>query len=251
MVPGARLIVLGKQGAGKGTQCMRLSRRYVLPHISTGDMLRAAVKARTPLGLEARRYLDAGDLIPDEVVLAMVAARLDQDDTRTRGFLLDGFPRTVAQADGFDELLKPAVIDLVLNLVVPTGLVLARLVSRRVCEDCGAIYSTSAPPKLNWSCDVCGGEVVQREDDTEEAIKNRLDLYDSSTAPLVTRYAALGKLVEVWGVGSPDEVTNSLTAVIDAYQHGGEFFPPTPTQARPPAGRRELRELPLGAGEQS
>jgi len=213
---------------------MRLSRRYVLPHISTGDMLRAAVKARSPIGLQARRYLDAGDLIPDEVVLAMVAARLDQDDTRTRGFVLDGFPRTVAQADGFDELLKPFAVDLVLDLVVPTELVLARLISRRVCEDCGAIYSTSAPPKLNWSCDFCGGDVVQREDDTEQAIKNRLDLYDVSTAPLVTRYAALGKLVEVSGVGNPDEVTNSLTAAIDAYQHGGGFFPPTPPEAGRP-----------------
>ncbi len=228
MVPGARLIVLGKQGAGKGTQCMRLSRRYVLPHISTGDMLRAAVKARTPLGLEARRYLDAGDLIPDQVVLAMIAARLDQDDTRTRGFLLDGFPRTVAQADGLDELLKPVSVDMVLDLVVPTGLVLARLVSRRVCEDCGAIYSTFTPPKLNWTCDFCGGDVVQREDDTEEAIKNRLDLYDSSTAPLIARYEALGKLVEVSGEGSPGEVADALNAVVDAYQHGGGFFPPTP-----------------------
>jgi adenylate kinase len=209
---------------------MRLSRRYVLPHISTGDMLRAAVKARTTLGLEARRYLDAGDLIPDKVVLAMIAARLDQDDTRTRGFLLDGFPRTVAQADGLDELLEPVSIDLVLDLVVPTGLVLARLVSRRVCEDCGAIYSTFAPPKLNWTCDFCGGDVVQREDDTEEAIKNRLGLYDSSTAPLIARYAALGKLVEVSGEGSPSDVADNLNAVIDAYQHGGRFFPPTPPE---------------------
>jgi adenylate kinase len=209
---------------------MRLSRRYVLPHISTGDMLRAAVKARTTLGLEARRYLDAGDLIPDKVVLAMIAARLDQDDTRTRGFLLDGFPRTVAQADGLDELLEPVSIDLVLDLVVPTGLVLARLVSRRVCEDCGAIYSTFAPPKLNWTCDFCGGDVVQREDDTEEAIKNRLGLYDSSTAPLIARYAALGKLVEVSGEGSPSDVADNLNAVIDAYQHGGGFFPPTPPE---------------------
>ncbi len=230
MVPGARLIVLGKQGAGKGTQCVRLSRRYVLPHISTGDMLRAAVKARTPLGLEARRYLDAGDLIPDSVVLAMIAARLDQDDTRARGFLLDGFPRTVAQADGLDEILKPFSIDLVLDLVVPTGLVLARLMSRRVCEDCGAIYSTSAPPKFNWTCDFCGGDVVQREDDTEEAIKNRLAQYDYATAPLIARYTALGKLVEVSGEGSPSEVAANLNGVVDAYQHGGRFFPPTPRE---------------------
>jgi adenylate kinase len=193
-------------------------------------MLRAEVKSRTPLGLEARRYLDAGDLIPDEVMLAMVASRLDRDDTRTRGFVLDGFPRTVAQADGFEELLKPVEIDLVLNLVIPTDLVLARLVSRRVCEDCGTIYSTAVPPKFLWICDVCGGEVVQREDDTEEAIKNRLHLYEASTAPLVARYAAMGKLVDVSGVGTPDEVNRCLTSVIDAYQHGGGFFPPVPPE---------------------
>jgi len=212
---------------------MRLSHHYVIPHISTGDMLRAAAKSRTPLGLEARRYLEAGDLIPDEIVLAMVAARLDQDDTRTRGFVLDGFPRTITQADGLDELLKPAELDLAISLVVPTEMVLGRLMSRRVCVDCGAIYSTSVPPKLNWTCDVCGGEVVQREDDTEEAIKHRLDLYDQSTVPLVKRYSFEGKLVEVSGVGSPDEVTNSLVAVVDAYQHGGDFLPPTPPAEGP------------------
>lgn len=237
MVPGARLIVLGKQAAGKGTQCTRLSHHYVLPHISTGDMLRAAAKSRTSLGIEARLYLDRGDLIPDEIVLRMVGVRLEQDDTRTRGFVLDGFPRTVAQADGLDELLKPVELDLALNLVAPTEVVLERLASRRVCEDCGAIYSTAIPPKLNWTCDVCGGEVLQREDDTIDAIKHRLDLYDLSTAPLVTRYAAAGKLVEVSGLGSADEVTASLVAVVDAYQHGGDFSPPTPPaeEAEPPA----------------
>lgn len=229
MVPGARLIVLGKQGSGKGTQCVRLSHRYVIPHISTGDMLRSEVKARTALGLEARRYLDAGELIPDEIVLAMVSQRLDRDDTRNRGFLLDGFPRTVAQADGLDEVLKPVEIDLVLNLVVATEVVLARLKSRRVCEDCGAIYSTAEPPKLNWTCDICGGDVIQREDDTEEAIQKRLALYDSETAPLIARYAEAGKLVDVSGDGRPDEVSRALTSVIDAYQHGGAFFPPVPS----------------------
>jgi len=232
VIPGARLIVLGKQGAGKGTQCMRLSHHYVIPHISTGDMFRAAAKSRTPLGLEARRYLDAGDLIPDDIVLRMVAARLDQDDTRTRGFVLDGFPRTLAQADGFDELLRPTELDLAINLVVPTEMVLERLASRRVCEDCGAIYSISVPPKLNWTCDVCGGEVFQREDDTVGAIKHRLDLYDISTAPLVKRYEVVGKLVELSGVGSPDDVFNSLVAVVDDYQHGGTFTPPTPPADR-------------------
>ncbi len=122
MVPGARLIVLGKQGAGKGTQCVRLSHHYVIPHISTGDMLRAAVRSGTPLGLEARRYMDAGELIPDEVVLRMVGERLDQDDTRYRGFVFDGFPRTVVQAEQLEKLLAPVEIDCVVNLNVrPTS----------------------------------------------------------------------------------------------------------------------------------
>lgn len=215
MVPGARLVVLGKQGAGKGTQCQRLSHHYVIPHISTGDMLRAAVKAGTPLGLEAKRYLDAGDLIPDEVVTRMVGERLDADDTKTRGFVLDGFPRTVAQAEALDKLLEPLSLDLVLNLVVPTQLVLRRLASRRVCVDCGAIYSTSAPPRVDWTCDVCGGEVVQREDDTEEAIRHRLELYERQTAPLVARYRRAGLLVSLSGVGHPDVVTERLVRAID------------------------------------
>jgi adenylate kinase len=221
MTPATRLIVLGKQGAGKGTQCVRLSQRYEIPHISTGDMLRAEVKGETALGLEARRYLDAGDLVPDEVVLAMVAGRIGRADALERGFLLDGYPRNVGQADGLDEVLKPAEIDLVLNLVVPTDMVLERLVSRRVCASCGAIYSTSTPPKVGWTCDTCGGEVVQRRDDTPEAIKNRLDLYDSATAPLIERYAKSGKLAEVSGAESPDEVAKALVAVIDEYHRRG------------------------------
>lgn len=223
MARGLRLIVLGKQGAGKGTQCARLSRKYDIPHISTGDMLRAEVKASTPLGLEARRYLDAGDLVPDEVMLAMVAGRLELPDAREHGFLFDGFPRTVAQADGFDEVIKPEVVDIVLNLVVATEVVTARLSSRRVCRDCSAIYSTSAPPKSNWTCDACGGVVAQREDDTAEAIKRRLDLYDSATAPLVARYREAGVLVEVPGDGSPDDVTASLVAVVDDFCERGEL----------------------------
>ncbi len=215
MIPGARLIVLGKQGAGKGTQCVRLSRHYVIPHIATGDMLRAAVKKRTRLGEEARRYMDAGELVPDEVLLQMVSDRLDQDDTKERGFVLDGFPRTVHQAEALDLILEPAGVDLVVNLVVSTQIVLRRLASRRVCMDCGANYSVSAPPRIGWICDVCGGEVVQREDDTEGAIKRRLDLYEKQTAPLVARYRRLGKLAAVRGDGPADAVTERLVKAVD------------------------------------
>jgi adenylate kinase len=206
---------------------MRLSHHYVIPHISTGDMLRAAVKAGTPLGRDAARYLDDGELIPDEIVLKMVGERLDQDDTRSRGFVLDGFPRTVAQAVGLDELLAPDELDLVIDLEVPTDVVLGRLASRRVCVDCGAIYSTATPPGVRWICDVCGGEVVQREDDTEAAIKRRLDLYDNETSPLIEWYENAGKLVTVSGLGGPDEVSDRLVELVDA-RRGPGWFEPAP-----------------------
>ena len=226
MVPGGRLVVLGKQGAGKGTQCVRLSHHYVIPHISTGDMLRAAVKSHTSLGLEARRFMDSGELIPDEIVLQMVGERLDQDDTRTRGFVLDGFPRTVAQGQGLDELLAPAELDLAIDIEVPTELVLTRLASRRICEDCGTIYSTALPPSVDWICDICGGEVVLREDDTEDAIRRRLDLYESETAPLIQWYKELDKLVQISGVGGPDEVFDRMVVEIESRRRAGGFGPP-------------------------
>jgi len=215
VVPGARLIVLGKQGAGKGTQCVRLSRHYVIPHIATGDMLRAAVKKGTPIGREAQRYMDAGELVPDEVLMKLVGDRLDQDDTKERGFVLDGFPRTVSQADLLDELLEPAGVDIVLNLVVSTQIVLRRLAGRRVCVDCGANYSVSARPRVDWICDICGGEVIQREDDTEAAITRRLDLYEKQTAPLIARYRKAGKLTAVRGDGPADAVTERLIRAVD------------------------------------
>lgn len=218
MVPGARLIVLGKQGAGKGTQCLRLSHHYVIPHISTGDMLRAAVKMKTPLGQEATRYMEEGELVPDQLLLTLVDERLDQDDTKGRGFVLDGFPRTVHQAEALDQLLAPLGIDLVIDLEVPRELVLGRLASRRVCADCGDNYSVTTPPRVDWICDVCGGEVVQRPDDTEVAIKRRLDLYDTETAPLVSWYEGTGRLVAVDGTGTPDEVTDRLVRAIDDYR---------------------------------
>jgi len=203
---------------------VRLSHHYVIPHISTGDMLRGETKAGTELGLEAQRYMDSGELIPDGVVLAMVAQRLDQDDTRTRGFVLDGFPRTVAQAVGLDELLSPAGLDLAVNIVVPTPLVLRRLASRRVCEDCAAIYSTVSPPRVAWICDACGGEVIHREDDTEAAIHRRLDLYEQQTQPLIAWYRRANKLVSISGVGSPEAVSDRLVAAVDDHRSASGGF---------------------------
>ncbi len=217
MIPGARLIMLGRQGAGKGTQCVRLSRHYVVPHISTGEMLRAAVKEGTPFGLEAKGYMDRGELLPDDVMIGIVQERIHRDDALLRGYLLDGFPRTVAQAEALTAISLDHPIDLVLDLDVPRELVLERLAGRRVCSDCGANYGIRAAerPRRMWVCDFCGGDVVQRDDDTEEAINRRLDLYEKNTKPLTDSYAARGLLEVVDGVGEPDEVARRLIAVID------------------------------------
>src|ERR1700689_5843331 len=204
VIPGVRLVVLGKQGAGKGTQCVRLSHHYVVPHVSTGDMLRSEVKSRSPLGQRAHSLMEQGELIPDERVMEMFGARLTERDTTGRGFVLDGCPRTTVQAESLDAIVQPFGLDIVINLQVPTNLVMKRLASRRVCVDCGANYSTAAPPLGNWPCDVCGGEVVQREDDTEEGIERRLNLYEEETAPLLDWYKERGLLAEINGTGSPD-----------------------------------------------
>jgi adenylate kinase len=221
VIPGARLVILGKQGAGKGTQCLRLARHYVVPHISTGDMFRAAVRAETEFGKKAREFMDAGELIPDEVVIGVVRERLAQDDTSTRGFILDGFPRTVHQAEALGEALAPVGIDLAIDLEVPTDIVLRRLASRRVCQVCGMNYSTDKPPAYNWTCDNCGGEVVQREDDREEAIARRLRLYEEQTEPLIAFYLQSDRLVTVDGTGSPDDVTARLVRAIDQRRDKG------------------------------
>ena len=215
MIPGVRLVVLGKQGVGKGTQCVRLSHHYVVPHVSTGDMLRSEVKLRSSVGQRAAKLMDKGDLIPDDLVMEMVGARLSERDTSGRGFVLDGCPRTTNQAESLEKLVEPFGLDLVIDLQVPTSLVMKRLASRRVCVDCGANYSTAAPPLVNWTCDVCGGEVVQRQDDTEEAIERRLNLYEEETAPLLDWYKQRELLVEISGTGSPDAVTRRVVGAID------------------------------------
>ena len=215
MIPGVRLVVLGKQGAGKGTQCVRLSHHYVVPHVSTGDMLRGEVKSKTPLGIRAQKRMDRGELIPDDMVMEMVQGRLSERDTRGRGFVLDGCPRTTTQAEILNDIVFPFGLDMVVDLEVSTALVMKRLASRRVCVDCGANYSTAAPPIVNWTCDVCGGEVIQREDDTEDAIERRLDLYEAQTAPLIAWYKKLGLLVSINGTGSPDAVTRRVVGAID------------------------------------
>lgn len=211
-----RLVVLGKQGAGKGTQCSRLANHYRVPHISTGEMFRAAEKSGSDFGRELARYMQAGDLIPDELVVGAMAERLEREDAHECGFILDGFPRTANQAEALSKLLDPFDIDMAIDLQVPTEVVLRRLATRRVCRDCGRNYSVGVPPTTDWTCDVCGGEVVERKDDTATAIERRLKLYEEETAPLVIWYMERDKLVVVDGEGSPDVVTARLIRAADA-----------------------------------
>src|SRR5580704_13478672 len=179
-------------------------------------MLRSEVKSRSPIGQRAHVLMERGELIPDDLVMEMVGGRLSERDTTGRGFVLDGCPRTTMQAESLDNIVKPHGLDLVINLQVPTNLVMKRLASRRVCVDCGANYSTAAPPLVNWTCDVCGGEVVKQKDDTEEAIERRLNLYEEETEPLLDWYKERSLLIEINGTGSPDAVTRRVVGAIDA-----------------------------------
>jgi adenylate kinase len=215
MIPGARLVLLGRQGSGKGTQCVRLSRHFVVPHISTGDMLRAAVREGTELGKMAKAIIDAGGLVGDDIMVGLVSERLTEDDARVRGYILDGFPRTVSQAESLDQATSSRPLDLAIDLVVPRELVLARLSIRRVCRDCGTNYQATGHETSHWSCDNCGGDVVQRDDDTPDAINRRLDLYETQTEPLIDFYGKTGRLAQVDGVGSPEEVFLRLTAAVE------------------------------------
>ncbi|MGZ4707699.1 MAG: adenylate kinase family protein [Acidimicrobiales bacterium] len=208
-----KLVLFGRQGAGKGTQSALLSEHYGAPHISTGDMLRLAMAEGTDFGRQAQKYVDSGALLPDEIMLGLITERVAHDDVVANGFLLDGFPRTLGQARGLFDITP---IDLAINLEVPRKDVLERLSSRRVCQDCGAIYSTSLPPSSPWTCDNCGGQVVQRADDTPEAINKRLEAYERDTIPAIELFADHGLLVEVNGLGQPDEVLERLIDAVDA-----------------------------------
>lgn len=216
MTDGVRLVMLGRQGAGKGTQAIRLAQHFVVPHISTGDMLRAAVAAGTEFGLKAKSVMDAGGLVGDDIMIGVVDERLNESDTTKRGYILDGFPRTVPQGRSLEAITEARPLDLALDLEVPEAVVLERITKRRVCRTCGHIYSVDSPPKNGWICDVDGGEVVQRADDTEDAVRKRLDLYAAETKPLVPFYAERGLLVEVDGLGTTDEVFARLLAAVES-----------------------------------
>src|SRR3954462_12030277 len=208
---GPRVIVLGRQGAGKGTQCARLATALGVPHISTGDLFRAAIAADTPLGRAAKGYVDRGALVPDELVLDLVAAHLGSTAVRRQGYLLDGFPRTLAQGQALLEVLGADAADLAVEIHVDTADVLPRLAARRVCRGCGAITSSDAP---EVACPECDDVAVRRADDSEEAIARRLALYDEESAPLLVWLADQGLLVSVDGIGSPDEVFTRLAGAV-------------------------------------
>ncbi|MFK4310714.1 adenylate kinase [Bacillus sp. RC242] len=207
------LILMGLPGAGKGTQAEQIVAKYNIPHISTGDMFRAAMKAETELGLQAKSFIDKGALVPDEVTIGIVRERLSQEDC-IKGFLLDGFPRTVAQASALEEIMKDLgkKIDYVLNINVDSGLLLKRLTGRRICKECGATYHLEFnPPAKADVCDKCGGELYQRSDDNEETVANRLDVNIKQTKPLLDFYEELGYLQSING----EQGINKVFADID------------------------------------
>ena len=199
-----KLILLGAPGAGKGTVAKQLTQLDGSVQISTGDILRGAVAAGTELGKQAEAFMKAGDLVPDDLIMGIMGDRLQEDDC-ANGFLLDGFPRTIPQAEALKELLAKLNIELdfAVEIDVPRDVILDRLTTRRTCVDCGAIYNVkSMPPKVEGVCDKCGGKIVQRDDETEEAISNRLDVYNEKTAPLVDFYKKEGMLLTVSATSS-------------------------------------------------
>lgn len=211
-----RLIIFGPQGAGKGTQSARISEKYDIPAVATGDIFRWAISGGTALGLKAREYVDQGHLVPDEVTIGVVTERLSADDT-SDGFLLDGFPRNLLQAKALDEWLdaQDAKLDAALVLEVPDDVSIHRIHGRRVCQKCGRNYRVDAPPQKDWTCDRCGGKVEARGDDVDEkTIRDRLALYHEQTEPLKAHYEECGILRQIDGLGTPDEVFDRIVAAL-------------------------------------
>jgi adenylate kinase len=212
------LILLGPPGVGKGTQAKLLIERFGIPQISTGDILRAAVKELTPMGAKAKGFMDSGALVPDAVVIGIVEERLAQPDC-VPGFILDGFPRTVAQADALNQVLSDAglTVDHVVSLSVDKAELLKRLTGRRACPGCGAVYHIEfAPPRVAGRCDACSGELFQREDDREATILHRLQVYEDQTAPLIAYYESCGLLRSVDGMGTVAGIHGSIVSRIQA-----------------------------------
>ena len=203
-----RTILLGPPGAGKGTQAVKIVEKYNIPHISTGDIFRENIKNETELGNRAKAYMDRGEIVPDELVVEIATDRLTKDDCKN-GFLLDGFPRTIFQAEKLDEFLaqRGEKIDKVINIDVEKDALVKRITGRRVCKSCGASYHVvNIPPKKDGVCDLCNGELIQRADDTEETVLNRIDVYNKQTKPLVDYYDKAGVIINIDGNKDLDDV---------------------------------------------
>lgn len=210
-----RLVFLGPPGIGKGTYASAISKMYGIPHISTGDIFREEIKRGTELGRRIKEYVERGELVPDEIVIEVVRERLSREDCK-KGFILDGFPRTLRQAQALDEM---ATLDLALNFVAPDEVIIERLSGRRICRRCGAIYHVKfMPPKVEGVCDICGGELYQREDDKPEVIKRRLELYRRQFKPILDFYRAKGILVDVDASEQADVVIPRIVEVLK--RHG-------------------------------
>ncbi|MBP3038165.1 adenylate kinase [Bacillaceae bacterium Marseille-Q3522] len=214
------LVLMGLPGAGKGTQAEKIVDKYGIPHISTGDMFRAAIKEGTELGLKAKSFMDKGELVPDEVTIGIVRARLSKDDCK-KGFLLDGFPRTVPQAEALEETLARLnkSIDYVINITVDQTILMERLTGRRICKDCGATYHLIFnPPAKPGVCDRCGGELYQRADDTEETVKNRLEVNIKQAQPLLDFYESKGYLRSINGQQVIGDVFSDMDQLLGSLQ---------------------------------
>lgn len=210
--------MLGPPGAGKGTQAEKICETYGMPQVATGDIFRAALAEGTPLGLEAREYMDAGELVPDEVVEGIVTERLKEGDC-AGGFLLDGFPRNIHQAHALDRFLEAEgrSLDLVVNLEVDDEKLVRRITGRRVCRNCGANHHVDFnPPASEGVCDACGGELYQRDDDNEETVRKRLQVYADQTEPVISYYRPTGKLVSIDGSGTVDEVFHEIKEKLES-----------------------------------
>lgn len=214
------VLLMGPPGAGKGTQATRLVEEFAIPHISTGDMFRAAVKEGTPLGIEAKKYMDAGKLVPDEVTCGIVKERLSKEDCH-KGFLLDGFPRTIEQAEVLGQTLKDLALNLtaVVNIAVPNSELVSRVTGRRICKSCGATYHVTFNPSAKGNCcEKCGGELYQRADDQEETVLNRLKVYDAQTQPLIQYYQKQGLYSEIDGRQAINKVYDNVVSVLRGQQ---------------------------------
>jgi adenylate kinase len=239
-----RIVLIGAPGGGKGTQAKLLVEKYGIPQISTGDLLRDAVAKATPLGLRAKAAMDAGQLVSDDIVLGMIKERLAQADAQ-KGFILDGFPRNIPQAEALDALLEETGQPLQISLLIDVDfeILMQRLTGRRTCGSCGQMYNIyTSPPRMENRCDKCGGELIHRADDNEETIANRLRVYEAQTAPLVEYYRKQGKLRSVKGVGEIEEIFTAIERILNSLPAAEVKAAPAEKAEKKPAARKKAKK---------